>query len=439
MRKLGHGQSLVFLAPQEVDRAIRALAGPNQLQAVQTLDIVRWVMTETCDYVQHHLAHWAQQGVEYKKRHEAWNAYESNKSAKNAIQKLRASWEEPDARSLENMYDVAPQWNKDHPAFDIPELRKRLKEFDITSVSNVKVDEEQEREVSHEMERERQVQQPRKAKPATHQVHDDVRELVEQGIFDEDSDAFVQLFWPLRHIGKHEWSPTLMATKDFATTIVGSLAMSSAKDYHRPVQWILSVRRSEGLFLIALSPYEVNQLLPLIEKSDFVHLHVYAPRVTQAMKTFEDLDFFCIPPLPESWSPPPLNDITQLNLFAGQLYFKDYDAYTHLRMILGLIGDETKGEEGQWWESDGFVKPENRRGEMKMICKLTSSPLPFLKDLVSLRRKGMGYQLTHLGRVVRGGLLTREDFKGETAWFRFSLIRFFDVCLFSSVMIEIDT
>jgi len=383
-------------------------------------------MSETCDYIKHHLAHWAQQGVEYKKRHEAWITYESNKSAKNAIKKLRTSWEEPDARSLDEMYGLGPQWNKDHPAFDIPELQVRLKELGVTSVSNVKVDEEQEREVSHEMEREQQVQHPQKAKPATHQVHDDVRELVEQGIFDEDSDAFVQLFWPLRHIGKHEWSPTLMATKDFATTIVGSLAMSSAKDYHRPVQWILSVRQREGLFLIVLSPYEVNQLLPSIKESKFVHLHVYAPRVTQAMKTFEDLDFFCIPPLPEDWIPPCLTDITQLNLFSGQLYFKDYDAYTHLRMMLGLIGDETKGEEGQWWESDGFVKPENRRGEMKNICKLTSSPLSFLKDLVSLRRKGMGYQSTHIGRVLHGRLLRREDFKVKLVWIGFSLVYFFD-------------
>ena len=77
---------------------------------------------------------------------------------------------------------------------------------------------------------------------------------------------------------------------------------------------------------------------------------------------------------------------------------------------MGLIGDETKGEEGQWWESDGFVKPENRRDDMKTICKLNSSPLPFLDDLVSLRRKGMGYQSTHLGRVLHGGLLTGEDF-----------------------------
>jgi len=124
------------------------------------------------------------------KHHEAWVTYESN---------------------------ILHQWNKD-PAFDIPEFQRHLSDLGVTSVSNVEVDEEEEREVSHEMERERQVQQPREAKPATHQVHDDVRELVEQGIFDEDYDAFVQLFWPLRQIGKHEWSPTLMATKDFATT-----------------------------------------------------------------------------------------------------------------------------------------------------------------------------------------------------------------------------
>jgi len=65
------------------------------------------------------------------------------------------------------MYGWAPQWNKDHPVFDIPELEWHLKGLGITSVSNVKLDKEQEREVSHEMERERQVQQPRKAKLTT--------------------------------------------------------------------------------------------------------------------------------------------------------------------------------------------------------------------------------------------------------------------------------
>ena len=105
-----------------------------------------------------------------------------------------------------------------------------------------------------------------------------------------------------------------------------------------------------------------------------------------------------------------MTDIAQLNLFAGQLYLKDFDTYRHLLLILGLVGEEVKGAETQWWESDGFVKPVNRRGEMQFFCKLTSSPLPFLKEVISLRRKGMGYQLTHIGKILHGGLLTREDF-----------------------------
>jgi len=79
-------------------------------------------------------------------------------------------------------------------------------------------------------------------------------------------------------------------------------------------------------------------------------------------------------------------------------------------MVLGLVGDEIKGEDAPWWESDGFVTPSNRRGKMKELCKFSASPLPSLKALISLRRKGMGYESTHIGRILHGGSLTRDDF-----------------------------
>ena len=406
----------MFLAPQEVDRAIRDLGNfdpSDPSRSVTSLDIINWTISNTCDHIEHHLTHWAQQGVEYMKRREAWAAYESDPSAGDAIDKLRLSWEEPDARSLEDMYGSETQKNQSHPAFDIPDMRDRLKELGVLSVGNAKVDEEQEREVSQEIEREREVQRPPPAKPAQHFLHDHVRQLVTHGVIDgattiADSSAFVQLFSPLRHLGEHEWSPSLWATKDFATTIADNAPLKAIQ-YLRPVHWLLSLKRPKCL--LVLSPYEVNELLPSIQNSKFVHLHIYAPRVTQAMRTLENLDFFCIPPLPVTWSPPTPTNITQLNLFAGQLYLKDYCAYTHLRRTLGLVGDETEGEQGQWWENDGFVAPENRRGIMEEICKLSSSPLPFWKKLVGLRRKGLGYQSTHVGRILRGGLLTREDFE----------------------------
>lgn len=59
MRKLGHGQSVMFFAPLEVDRRIRKSAGKSSLDAVEVLDILRWAMLETCADIQRHASLWA--------------------------------------------------------------------------------------------------------------------------------------------------------------------------------------------------------------------------------------------------------------------------------------------------------------------------------------------------------------------------------------------
>ena len=84
--------------------------------------------------------------------------------AKNAIQIVRSPSEERDACILE-MYKFESQDNVDHPTLCIPALKLRLQELGILSVDNLKVGEEQEREVSHEEEREGQVQRPQKVTP----------------------------------------------------------------------------------------------------------------------------------------------------------------------------------------------------------------------------------------------------------------------------------
>lgn len=108
MRKLGHGQSVMFFAPPDVDRVIRDVAHVAPNVAVTVLDILRWVMTETCDYITHHLSHWAQQGVDHTRRNIAWTAYAAAPSDTGAIDALRGAWEEPDARSLSDMYFPKP-------------------------------------------------------------------------------------------------------------------------------------------------------------------------------------------------------------------------------------------------------------------------------------------------------------------------------------------
>jgi hypothetical protein len=93
MRKLGHGQSVLFMAPQEVDRKIREAAGKTSSDVIRSLDILRWAMQETCADIQHHVPHWAQQGVDFLCRNTDWIQFFFPKDADTAI--LKYSWLQP--------------------------------------------------------------------------------------------------------------------------------------------------------------------------------------------------------------------------------------------------------------------------------------------------------------------------------------------------------
>jgi hypothetical protein len=206
------------------------------------------------------------------------------------------------------------------------------------------------------------------------------------------------------------WSSRMLATRDFASTVQ---AIGHPKDYVRPVTWILSTSFGGG-HLIIISPWEANELLPDIRDSPHVHLHQYAPRTMENMQSFEDLRFYTLPtsrPLPSGrWG---VNEITQLNLFAGQLYLKNMNEYRRLCNMLGLYIDNEVSGDGSTvrYESDGFVAPGNRRGAMAESCFFTESPLSAVKDLVGWRRKGLDYKPTHMGRILHADLVREEDFK----------------------------
>ena len=58
-------------------------------------------------------------------------------------------------------------------------------------------------------------------------------------------------------------------------------------------------------------------------------------------------------------------------------------------------------------EVDGFVLPEYRTGKSS---PLSDSAIATFKILMSLRRKGMGYDKTQVGRVLDARPLTDSDF-----------------------------
>ncbi|KAG5333650.1 hypothetical protein C0989_005176, partial [Termitomyces sp. Mn162] len=190
MRQLGRGQSVVFFAPAEVDRSIRAcdLCPLEPSAQVSTADILRWTMWQTCEHIRRYLPHWAQQGVDYKRRNIAWTLHERNSSVPGALQNLRSSWEEPDAQTLDEMYEAQPDPDTTsfHPAFQLPNLKERLDELGVSVLSDVRADEEQERQVSKEAEKEQQRERPLKVKPASPQLHKALESLIKLGNFNPD-------------------------------------------------------------------------------------------------------------------------------------------------------------------------------------------------------------------------------------------------------------
>jgi hypothetical protein len=409
----------MFFAPPDVHRTIQKGKESSDPYKVEVRDILRWAMLETCADIQHHVPHWAEQGVDHKGRKNAWLEFAS--SGNSSVERLKSSWLQPEAQTLEKMYGLPlPAYRNSsssgshHAAFDIPELRERCQMLGVNFITDVRMEEEQEREVDHEAEKERQIERPPKAEPATHAVHQDVRQFVQTGLISPlGSSQFLSVFSPLEKSfaapPQHKWSPNLLATKDFSITIRNSY--HSASDYLRPVNWIVSSCAQGRRLFVILSPYEVNELLPEIHQSREVHLHIYSPKVTQSMRSLDDLKFFCIPPLPSSWVLPRTPVSLQLNLWAGQLYLPDYQEYLQLCGFLGIYTKEIRSVGDIPIQLDGFIRPEHRENAPRSGCPFTESPVPFLKGLIGLRRKGMGFMSTHMGKILYARPLTEDDFK----------------------------
>ncbi|QRV77956.1 kinase-like protein [Ceratobasidium sp. AG-Ba] len=420
MRKLGFGQSVMFFAPPEIDSQIRKVGGLASWNAVDALDVLRWAMIETCKDLEHHTSHWVQQGVEHYRRAEALRAFAATAST----DALKGGWMMPEARSLEAMYGAsvsdAEFTNK---AFSIPALRRQLVELGIQRLHDPGMDEEQEREresereVSHEAERQQQVERPAKLHPVSHSVRQELRWFIQHGYWRLQPSWAVPLFQSLTGswgIPPGTWSTKLLASTDFCTTLTTS-SLTKSGDYMRPLNWVLS--GNDGV-LIALSPYEANEMLPAVRQSTRVRLHVFAPRVAQSMLSFSDLQFYSPPPLVNTISSPPETLIQlQLSLFAGQLYFDSHSQYRTLCGFLGVYMGIDVDEEADdiQVQSDGFITKTDRQklvayaAEYK-ACGFEESPVAALKDLIGYRRKGMEFLRTHVGQILHARQLKPSDF-----------------------------
>ena len=419
MRKLGHGHSVMFFAPLEIDRRIRSVAGKDKdpLGNIDTTDILHWAIGETWESIQRWAPHWVQQGMDHTSRYAAWTSFcRGQLTSKN----LSDKWLQPEAKKLEDLY--APRKPSNSPFLNSPEIRQRCIDLGVQSLYSVNVNEEQERELIHEARREQKVGRPPRVSPAKHSINRDVVDFVKTGIiptrfkvFRTQFKSFKPAFDTLDATSAatdeaYIWSQSVLATTDFEQTVEVSGRMD---DYLRPVQWIVSAKRGSNYVLVILSPHEVNSLLPDIRSSKKVHLHLYTPRIAKSIKPCDDLALYSIPTVTRGWAPSS-SFMDQLNVFSGQLYLKDYETYVRLCRFLCVYTSDLQGEEGIEVERDGFILPRNRQKYSQAMIAHTfqSSPINALRVLMDLRSKGVDYTLTHMGKLLYGRLLSEDDFGG---------------------------
>ena len=420
MRKLGKGQSVTFLIPKEIQERIRNCASFDSDVPLTVSSVLLWSISETWIDIEKSIPLWAVQGLRHQRQETTWHNKIANELELSLDHSDLDSFFEDEAMSLEKRYlpnrqtfgtemrDETTGLNADRRE-RVDQIRARCERFQVTSLSSATLSEEQERELAPEIEQERQAEKPLEMVPRVHKLHRDVCELVNHGKLNPHGTGLQAAFQSFdcstagRLANLDEFGRDLLVTADFARTVMLT-ADSQSDAFHRHVQWILTLRNTPSV-LVVLSPWEANKLRDDIARSNHVHLHVYAPRPNLSFPTLQDLKLCVLPPLPDSWTPPPPALILQLNLFAGQLYFEDVGEYRETCAFLGLSYRPNNGSTTV--KVDGFVG----KGALYPACRFTQSPVAFLRVVMAgIRRDCQDISKTHVGRMLAGEILTENDF-----------------------------
>lgn len=440
LRQLGTTQSVVFFAPPEVHQSILDVRmGRRRHVAIDSVDVIHWLMEQTCRGIEQLQPLYHSQGVDFCKRTQAAHdetEYLTSSDHRAAYIKALA---QPEQHSLHDLYFPKPRARRVKASeFANPKIAGYVQELNairdnfqdtgaaVNASAVEEVEVEQEREVAVEAEAIREIQKPSHRTPEPHNpVHRDIIRFVETGFLSENSYAYEQAFVNLRRTsvgskyGVEDEATTsrLFTTTDFSKTV--ALSRGNKDDlFQRPVEWILwSDRISETALII--SPHEAETILPMLRSTSApcVFLLTYTPPVTRKMLCFNDLNFYTIPSLSEAWKAPRWL-VFDVGLFAGRLYFP-WEEYLDLCDYLGLSSPKRSNkfdESESIKEGDVIVEKaealnneSSERSERPFKGRnFTSKPLNFLQEWLAVRRKGQDFTHTPMGYICQGKELSKN-------------------------------
>ncbi|TIC93966.1 hypothetical protein CH35J_009644 [Colletotrichum higginsianum] len=410
-RLLGKGQSVVFCVPDEIRQKITARSQNSGDTAITVAHILEWSISETFADLQRGIWLWANQGRRYQRHEILWDEARVDAEETELSQTQAEEFLEEEAQTIEVRYRPGHQLDTSQISLDnehcADAITQRLRQFGGLKLESTTFREEQERELSPEVEQEREVQKPPHATPAEHAIHPDVRAFISKGTVVKDSPAFLFAFQALsdtsaaQYYDVAKFPPSLLVTTDFTRTIIPVGKGHTSDLFQRPVQWILTTASSAGVVeqAVVISPYEAQELLPEIRVSRHVSLHLYAPRPNIGYRPLDTLRLHTTPhqPIPRVM---PEVFTNELNLFSGQLYMKSMNEYLSVRRFLGLRSADQKDSE-----------PELSGSSTNVMDTETPNLIKFLRVLtMKIRRNCESIDKTHLGRILDHRTLDDSDF-----------------------------
>lgn len=429
MRKLGKGQTVEFCVSEEIQTKIRQCVNIAADQAIKVIDVLQWSINETFIDTRRSMPLWAVQGERFVNQELLWR--EASKQCHTTLSKAHAQkFLEDEAQSIDRRY--RPLVGEDQALFthleasdnvDVRRIATRCRDFGNLQFRSNTLREEQERELSPEIQQERQIQHPDPAQPATHRLHPDVIAFWSNGTLLQWSRAYMPAFQVLQETGATTGfevarlgNNILFATEDFATTVVSSDVGFSSDQYQRHVQWLLTMHSRDNneaiQQVLIISPYEANELRDRTDRSPAITMHLYKPQTNLNYAALDKLDLHSIPARRPAL-PVPRALAIQLSLFAGQLYVSTYEDYVEICKFLGLAAEVVTAEmAANGWNvaADGFILAD-AEGRFGGESGLRQSPLKFIKTLMTkIRRNGEGIERTDIGSLLEGKLFQRGDF-----------------------------
>jgi hypothetical protein len=431
MRKLGQGQSVTFLASDDVIRLVVEATG-CQAREIKSKQILIWTMKETWKQLQGNLPTYVVQGHSFVRRQAAWNKLEEGHISHQQLAELLC---ETESRGLEKLYgpimDDEYSWIREyHSPTATSEISREIyqlcNDFKSFSLASSSLNEEMEIELIHERELERVIERPPPAVAVEHTIHPDLSKFIKSGQLPGESDAFHYVTRALQRTsipipkGLHHVLDCFFVTLDFSRTveITSPVYNGSMDDFIRAVEWVVVPNVPNPSFAVALSPYEANWFFKTIKDLSFVRLYLFSPRKSLHMRTFEDFSHFILPsqiPAPTF----PRHLAHQINIFSGSIFLRDLKTYRDVCTILGLHFDRIEADDSSALadtkstvvDSTYFVVDAEMRSHLGMSNEgFLETPVPFLTKLLVTRRHGQGLGPSHMGKLLQGMKLTEEDF-----------------------------